>query len=124
MKNTKDVFKLTNPQTSIWNMENFFEDTTINNICTSVVLYEELDVPKIKQALNNLVKNHDSFRIQIHMKDNIPYQSVAEFEPFDVEVVNAKNESEMKKYEKEMVDYKFNIIDSVLYRFKIVFEII
>lgn len=120
MKNTKDVFKLTNPQTSIWNMENFFEDTTINNICTSVVLYEELDIPKIKQALNNLVKNHDSFRIQIHMKDNIPYQSVAEFEPFDVEVVNAKNESEMKKYEKEMVDYKFNIIDSVLYRFKIV----
>lgn len=30
----KGCFKLTNPQMSIWNMEKYFEGTTINNICT------------------------------------------------------------------------------------------
>lgn len=116
----KDVYKLTNPQTSIWNMENFFEGTTINNICTTGTIYEKIDLPLLKQAINNLVEKNDSFRIRIHVKNNIPYQTIAPFKPFDIDVVHVKKESEVKKIEQEMVNYKFNIINSVLFRFKIV----
>lgn len=116
----KDVYKLTNPQTSIWNMEKFFENTTINNICTSGIIYEKINLKLLKQALNNVVRKNDSFRIQLHLENNMPYQKIVDFEPFDVDVIKAKDESELEKIEKEMVNYKFNVIDSCLFCFKIV----
>ena len=116
----KDVYKLTNPQISIWNMEKFFEGTTINNICTTGTIYENVDLPLLKQAINNVVKKNDSFRIQLLLQDNVPYQTVTEFKPFDIDVLYVKDESEVKKIEQAMVNYKFNIINSVLFYFKIV----
>lgn len=118
--NKMDKYELTNPQKSIWNMESFFEDTTINNICTSGIIYEELDIKMLKKALNNVVKKNDSFRIQISLKNGIPYQKICRYKPFDIDVVYVKDESKLENIEKKMVNYKFNILDSVLFYFKIV----
>lgn len=116
----KDVYQLTNPQTSIWNMENFFEGTTINNICTSGIIYEEINLPLLKQALYNVVQKNDSFRIQIHLENSIPFQTINDFKPFDIDIIYVKDEKEFNKIEKEAVNHKFNIIDSNLFCFKII----
>ena len=39
----KDVYELTNPQKSIWYTEQFYEGTTVNNICTSGTVYGEIN---------------------------------------------------------------------------------
>ena len=116
-------FNLTNPQKSIWNMEKFFEGTAINNICTPAIIYEKIDENLLKQAINNVVKNNDSFRIQIELKNGVPMQKFSEFKPFDIGVINIKDELELTEIEQKEVNYKFNIINSCLFRFKIaIFE--
>ena len=89
-------YELTNPQKSIWNMEEFFKGTTINNICGSEKMYEKIDEKFLNQAINNVVRKNDSFRIQIEIKEGKPRQYIAEYKPFEIEVVHIKNEEDVK----------------------------
>ena len=116
----KKLFKLTNPQKSIWNMEEFFKGTTINNICTPAIINEKIDENILKKAINNVVQKNDSFRIKILLENGAPLQYISEFEPFDIDILHLKNEGDLKELENEEVNYKFNIIDSCLFHFKIV----
>ena len=50
-----ELYNLTNPQKSIWNMEKFFEGTTINNICASITILDKLDKEALKKAIYNTV---------------------------------------------------------------------
>ena len=45
MKN-KEVYELTNPQKSIWYMEEYFKGTPINNICGNLTINESVDFEK------------------------------------------------------------------------------
>lgn len=118
--NNKNVFELTNPQKNIWNMEEYFKDTTINNICTSVLLDEIINVKLLKQAINNIVKKNDSFRISIYRENGIPKQKILDFIPFDIEVINVNTKKEMSEIEKNEANIKFDILKSNLFRFKII----
>ena len=118
--NNKDVFELTNPQRNIWNMEEYFKDTTINNICTSVLLDEMINVKLLKQAINNIVKKNDSFRISLYRENGIPKQKILDFIPFDIEVINVNTKKEMSEIEKSEANIKFDILKSNLFRFKII----
>ena len=66
----KELFELTNPQKSIWYTEQFYEGTTVNNICVSGTLYGKIDEELLKQAINNVVKQNDSFRIHVIQEKN------------------------------------------------------
>ena len=115
----KVSYELTNPQKSIWNMEEFFMGTTINNICAPDIIYEKIDAKVLEKALNNIVRKNDSFRIQIELQKGIPMQYIAEYKPFEIEVVHIKNEEDVKEIEKEGINHKFEVINSSLYHFKI-----
>ena len=39
----KELFELTNPQKSIWYTEQFYSETTVNNICTSGTVYGKIN---------------------------------------------------------------------------------
>ena len=113
------LYELTNPQKSIWYTENYFENTNINNICTSVIIYENINIDALKKALNFLVQTNDSFRIKLSLQNNIPMQYIADFEPFDIETIYVNNIDEFHNIEQKMVNEKLNLIDSSLYKFKI-----
>ena len=115
----KNCYELTNPQKSIWNMEEYFKGTTINNICAPEIIYEKIDPKVLKKALNNLVKKNDAFRIQIELQNGVPMQYITEYKPFEIEVVHIKNEEDVKKIEEDGITHRFEIINSALYYFKI-----
>ena len=116
----KELFGLTNPQKSIWNMEKFFEGTTINNICSSVTIFDEIHEEKLKKAIYNIIKKNDAFRIKICIENNIPMQYISEFKPFNIETIYLKDKKELEKIKKELIEYKFNILNSDLFCFKII----
>lgn len=113
-------YELTNPQKSIWNTELFFNDTTVNNICVSGTIYEDIDIELLKKAVNETVRQNDAFRIRIIMKKDVPVQYISDYKEFDIDVVTISNEQEVKLIEQEEVKYKFEMIDSDLYKFKLV----
>ena len=115
----KELFELTNPQKSIWYTEQFYEGTTVNNICVSGTLYGKIDEELLKQAINNVVKQNDSFRIHVTQEKNDVRQYIADYEKFNIDVEYINNESEVKQIEKSEAKFKFNIIDSDLFKFKL-----
>lgn len=115
----KELFELTNPQKSIWYTEQFYEGTTVNNICVSGTLYGKIDEELLKQAINNVVKQNDSFRIHVIQEKNDVRQYIADYEKFNIDVEYINNESEVKQIEKSEAKFKFDIIDSDLFKFKL-----
>ena len=113
------LYELTNPQKSIWYTENYFENTNINNICTSGIIYEDINIDTLKNAIHRLVQTNDSFRIKLSLQNNVPMQYITDFEPFDIETIYINNIDDFHNIEQEMVKEKFNIINSVLFKFKI-----
>ena len=99
MKN-KELFELTNPQKSIWYTEQFYEGTTVNNICVSGTLYGKINEDILKQAINNVVLQNDSFRIHVIIENNIPKQYISDYKKFDIDVEYINSESEIKQIEK------------------------
>ena len=58
---THELFDLTYPQKNIWITEEFFKGTSVNNICASATIFENMNEQLLKQAINNVVKQNDSF---------------------------------------------------------------
>ncbi len=116
----KDVYTLTNPQKSIWNTELFFNDTIVNNICVSGTIYEDINIELLKKAINETVRQNDAFRTRIIIQNDIPMQYISDYKEFDIDVITISNDQEVKLIEQEEVKYKFEMIDSDLYKFKVV----
>ncbi len=113
----KHYYELTNPQKSIWLTNQVFPETSINNICSSMIIDEEVNFQALQKAVNIFVEKNDSFRIKLFNKNGTIYQYFSEFSPFVVELIEINNEFELKKLEDSLVSYKFNLIDSNLFKF-------
>ena len=116
----KKYYNLTNPQKSIWYTEEMFKGTTINNICTSGIIYGNIDVNQLKKAINNVVSQNDSFRIHLTLQDGSIKQYISDCKTFDIDTEYIENESDIKRIECEEVKHVFNMLDSDLFKFKIV----
>ena len=115
----KELFELTNPQKNIWNTELFFSDTNVNNVCVSGIINEVVNFDILKKAINILVEKNDSFRINLLISENVPMQTFSTFVPFDIDIINVNSKSEFKSIEQSMVNEKFTLINSNLFKFKL-----
>ena len=59
-----------------------------------------IDEELLKQAINNVVKQNDSFRIHVIQEKNDVRQYIADYEKFNIDVEYINNESEVKQIEK------------------------
>ena len=116
---TKEIFELTNPQKNIWNTELFFSNTNVNNVCVSGIINEVVNFDILKKAINILVEKNDSFRINLLISENIPMQTFSAFAPFDIDIINVNSKSEFTSIEQSMVNEKFTLINSNLFKFKL-----
>ena len=57
------MYELTAPQKSIWLTEQYYKDTSINNICGSLLIEQDVDLNLLNQAINMFLKNNDSFKL-------------------------------------------------------------
>ncbi len=115
----KEFFELTNPQKSIWYTEQYYNGTTVNNICTSGTVYGKINEDLLKQAIKNVVKQNDSFRIHVIVENNIAKQYISDYKDFNIDIEYINDEAEITKIEKEEAKYKFEVIDSDLFKFKL-----
>lgn len=116
----KKLYNLTNPQKLIWSTEQFYPNTSINNISGTVILHETLNVDALKKAIYLFVQKNDAMRIQIttdHLLNVKQY--VVPFTPFPIEIVSFKNEDALKKHASVFVRQPFTILDSSLFSFQI-----
>ncbi len=116
----KDVYKLTNPQMSIY-LSGLFTDEPINNIGGTAFFKNNIDIDILKQAINFTVKKNDAMRTVIFMQDDEPMQYFKEYEHADFKVIDfsRKTMNDFEEYHRVFAETKFDLFKDDLYKFEI-----
>ena len=114
-----EVYELTNPQKSIWFTEQYYKGTTVNNICGSVLIEQNVNIDILNKAINKFIENNDSFRTRLKLINGNVYQYFTDHTTYDFEFINLNESSEIETYAKQMVSTPFEMIDSKLFNFKL-----
>ena len=115
----KKLYSLTNPQKSIWQTEQFYKGTSIENITGSVSVLQKVDFDALEKAINLFVKNNDSFRLKFTVKNGIPMQYVDDFTGFNIEKISVQTDNDVKDLERKMCDTIFSTLENFLFDFKL-----
>ena len=114
----KYLYSLTNPQKSIWNTEQFFKNTSVNNIGGTVLIKEKVDFDLLKKSIYEYVKTNDSFLIKLCFNENGEIkQYIDDFVPFNIDFMEFSSLDELQSFEKKDCERNFDILNSNLFRF-------
>ena len=114
----KKLYSLTNPQKSIWQTEQFYKGTSIENIAGTATILEKVDFKKFEKAINLFIEKNDSFRLKFIIQNNEVKQYVEDFSYFSFEKILVSSDQDVKKIEKELSNLVFDTINSFLFNFK------
>ncbi len=117
--NKDNIFKLTNPQKSIWLTEEYYKGTNINTICGTLFIKEKVNVNLLKETIKKFIKINDSMRTRIIVENGVPKQFISNAEISEIEVCYLNNEQDLKKLENKIAQTPLNIINSELFIFKV-----
>lgn len=116
-KMEKIFYNLTNPQKSILLTEQYYKGTNINNICGTAIIKETLNFNLLEHAINNVIKENDSFRIYLSKKDSNLMQSVKPYQFTPIELVDLKSKNDVSILENSTLSNVFNL-EEKLFEFK------
>ena len=117
----KTFYNLTEPQKSIWQTDEFYKGTSIENITGKATIFEKVDFKKLEKAINLFIQKNDGFRLRIVKKENDIKQFVDDFSEISLEKVLIPSDRAIKRLENRMANYIFDTINSNLFTF-VLFE--
>ncbi|WP_338552864.1 amino acid adenylation domain-containing protein [Paenibacillus sp. KS-LC4] len=120
MKNNNvPLFPLTQPQERIWYTELLYPNRTTSTIVAIVKITGRIHVTALKQAINKVIEQSDSFRIRLKTENGVPYQYVRDYEEKDFECMDlSKEQAEQKMLELRSIPLE--LLESELHEFVVV----
>ena len=118
-----NCYPLSNSQLNIWNLEQSFCGTSINNICETIRIKGVLDVVLLQTCLNQILKADPSLRTQITLDESqhpVQYEKDYEEILFPVFDFSATNITGFEHWENSVTRQVMPILDAPLYYFAIV----
>lgn len=112
-------YNLTNPQKNIWNMEQYYKGTAVNNIGGTVHLKTQLDFSALSKAVSNVILAHDNFHIKLTKDGNNIKQIFVSLENYFVEIIDLNDMAELLLIEEKMCQTTFSMENSNLFCVKI-----
>ena len=70
---------LSEAQHEIIQLEEYYENTSINNIAAMVTIKDNVSIEEIDKSLNNLIKKHESYRIKVKKLNSEYNQYIDEY---------------------------------------------
>ena len=105
---------LTKPQKLIYDMEKF-SGGAIAVICGSMLINGKVNLPKVKQAVNEIYRLNDALRIHINETDGNISQYITEYEEQEIKTLCFENKAELdayaNKYAKTPLDFHGNLYE-------------
>ena len=118
----KTYYDLTNPQKSIFLTEQYYSNTNVNNICGTAIIKDKLNFCLLEQAINNVIKNNDSFRIRFIKQENNLKQYIEDYKFIPIEIVELEDKKSLKNLEDSLVKSVYNITEKTwdfkIFKFK------
>lgn len=112
--------QLTIPQQNIWNLQKYYGETAIGNICGAVIMDDDLDCDLLQKAIRWVIASHDALRMHFTEKEGIPSQSVCA--PDDHEtfpVIRFDKAAQFEAYASRVAKMLMQITNNTLYKIMI-----
>ncbi len=115
-------YTLTTPQKNIWNLQKFYADTSISNICGAVLYDGKYDSKLLEEALNEEIRLQDGMRIRFCYNNGEMLQYIHNYtyEKFDFMKFNTVDE--FNRFGEEYASKPFKMEDFQMYR-AVIFEL-
>ena len=84
-------YRLSEAQREIIQLEEYYENTSINNIAAMVTIKDNVKIEEIDKSLNNLIKRHESYRIKVRKLNSEYKQYIDEYKRKDFEYIDFYN---------------------------------
>ncbi len=105
-------YYLTTPQQNIWNLQKYFENTSISNICGAIFYNELCDSSLLKKAINKTIELQAGLRLCFKEENGVPIQYVADYSPIDFDVVKFDSQADFDKFAVEYALVPIDMIES------------
>ena len=100
---------LTYPQKSIWLTEQFYKNTSINNIVGYLKIKKNVNFEALEKAFNYLVIKNDSYKLKFKIENNVVKQSIEDFIYEKLEIIDLENNNQLAEFEKNFAQKTFEI---------------
>ncbi|MGZ4032162.1 MAG: condensation domain-containing protein, partial [Tumebacillaceae bacterium] len=74
-------YPLTHAQRRVWYIEQIYPSTSVYNIGGLARIDGQVDLQVLEQAIHLFVQKNDGMRLQLTVRDGVPYQYVREHRP-------------------------------------------
>ncbi|MBQ4522226.1 MAG: hypothetical protein IJA10_04665 [Lachnospiraceae bacterium] len=72
-----EYFHLTTPQQNIWNLQKYYKDTSISNLCGAIFYNEKRNSLLMQQAVCRFIQNQSGLRLRF-CEGDVPKQYVSD----------------------------------------------
>ena len=114
-----EYFHLTTPQKNIWNLQKYYDDTSVSNLCGAIFYNEKRDNSLLKQALCMFIRNHSGIRLCFSENDE-SMQYVSEKINEEIPIMTFASMEEFDRYAEKYAKESIKLTDKYLYRFMII----
>ena len=111
---------LTNSQKSIWVTEQYYKGSSVNNICGSAIIEEQIDFKKLEEAVKIVCQKHDNFWLRLKFENGEVKQVLSNREETNLDIINVATQNDLEKEIEKIVRTPFKLENSELYKFYII----
>lgn len=102
----KDFYELTNPQKNIYLREEYYPNTSINNISFTYYFEKDLNPEICVKAINKIIESNDALRIRIKKDGNNVFQYISQYCYEEIPIFNCVNKTLIEKKQEMEIDAK------------------
>ena len=112
------MYELTNPQKSIWYIEQFYKGTSVNSICGTAIFDEIVDFDKLKSSIKHVAQNNKNFSLNFVVENNVPKQFFTDID-FEIETVELKDKDDLDSLRDKILSTPIDVQSKRLFNFYI-----
>ncbi len=116
-----EYFHLTTPQQNIWNLQKYYSDTSIANLCGATFYREKRDSGFLQQAIRQFIQNQSGIRLRF-CEGEKPLQYVSDEMEENIPVKTFSSMKEFDRYAEEFAATPLELMGKFQYRF-VVFHV-
>lgn len=110
---------LTIQQKNIWNLKKYYPDTSIANICGSIIFHDKLNSEVLSTAIHQIIRQQGALRLHIEEVDGEPMQEEVCEDQYNILQVHFSTEDEFHQYAEKRVRKPFRVGGNLLCEFTI-----
>lgn len=111
-----EYYDLTTPQQNIWNLQTYYSDTAIANLCGATFYNEKRNSVFMQQAIKQFISNQSGIRLRFY-EGEVPKQYVSDTVNADIPVMTFSSMKEFDSFAEEFASEPLGLTGQFLYRF-------